>query len=316
MTQAKSERLLNLTFCLLATRRFMTRGQIRGVVQGYFDLSDDTFERTFERDKAELRSLGVPLETGSSEYGAEAEDAYRIPRGDFELPPVEFTAEEAMVLGVAARVWEQETLADQATSALSKLRAAGLEPDTSRLSALRPSLTAREPAFETLFDATVDRTAVTFAYRGQQRRVEPWRMVSRRGNWYVLGRDVDKGEPRMFKLARLDGAPRLAGKPGAFERPEAARLEALVKQLEPGEPLTTSVVAIRGEQAPALRRRGHRVETVAPLPGYECYEVGYARMTDLAAEICGHGADVLVVAPDDVRAEVLRRLTAVAGDAA
>ena len=105
---------MNLAICLLLARRFVEKSHIRDVVEGYAGLSDVAFERTFERDKDELRAMGVPVETGSDNPLFPDEVGYRIRREDFELPPIEFTASETMVLGLATRVWESATQADQA----------------------------------------------------------------------------------------------------------------------------------------------------------------------------------------------------------
>ena len=65
MAPRKTERILNLTICLLVSGRYLPKSRIREAVEGYHNLSDAAFERTFERDKDELRSLGVPIEVGS-----------------------------------------------------------------------------------------------------------------------------------------------------------------------------------------------------------------------------------------------------------
>ena len=187
---------MNLAICLLLARRFIDKAQIRQVVEGYHDLSDAAFERTFERDKDELRAMGVPIETGSNNPLFPDEAGYRIRREDFELPAIEFTPAETAALGLAATVWESATQADQAVAALAKLRAAGVEPDPERLTALAPSIGAREPAFAGVWDATTTRTPISFGYRGQQRVLEPWTMTYRQGSWYLYGLDRDKAAPR------------------------------------------------------------------------------------------------------------------------
>ena len=69
MAARRQQRLVSLVLCLLSTRQFITAERIRDTVEGY-QVSDDAanpdeaFKRAFERDKAELRDLGVPLETG------------------------------------------------------------------------------------------------------------------------------------------------------------------------------------------------------------------------------------------------------------
>ena len=61
MAPRKTERILNLTICVgvgsLSSQESHPRGR-----RGNHNLSDAAFERTFERDKDELRSLGVPIE--------------------------------------------------------------------------------------------------------------------------------------------------------------------------------------------------------------------------------------------------------------
>jgi proteasome accessory factor B len=312
MTQQKSERIMNLAICLLMSRRYVDKARIRDVVEGYHDLSDAAFERTFERDKDELRGLGVPVETGSNDVFFPDEVGYRIKREDFELPAIEFSPAETAALGLAATVWESATQAGQAVSALAKLRAAGVDPDPSRLAALAPTIGGREPAFASVWAAYVEQAPISFTYKGEVRRVEPWAMSSRRGAWYLLGRDKDKGEPRMFKLSRVDAAANRIGKSGSYQVPEAVDWDAAWARLEPAGADETAVVAIRHGRANDLRRRGRQSSVAAP-HGYTAFSVSYARLGDFVGELCAHGPDVLVLAPEDLRAAVIEQLTAVAG---
>lgn len=105
MAPRKSERIMNLAICLLMARRFLDRNHLREVVDGYAGLSDAAFERTFERDKDDLRAMGIPVETGSNSVLFPDDVGYRIRRQDFELPPIDFTAAEATALGLASQVW-------------------------------------------------------------------------------------------------------------------------------------------------------------------------------------------------------------------
>lgn len=317
MAARKSERIVNLTICLLSTPRFLPKEQIRHIVEGYAGMSDASFERTFERDKDELRAMGVPIETGTNDAFFDDELGYRIRRSDFELPAVEFTPDEVAVLGAAARVWQQASVAEQTVSALNKLRAAGIEPDTDRLAALEPTVTAHEPAFEPVWQATLGRRRVRFHYRGadELRSLEPWSVTWRRGAWYVLGRDVDRDEPRLFKMSRISSTPQLVGESGAYRVPEVD-LADLARRLEPTAARATAVVAIAGDHAPSLRRRGEAVAGPAQLEaaGFTCYRVPFARTSDLVAEVCAAGPHAVVVEPVEARALVLAQLREVAGD--
>ena len=165
--------ILNLTICLLVSGRYLPKSRIREAVEGYHDLSDAAFERTFERDKDELRSLGVPIEVGSFDPLFDDEPGYRILPSEFELPPIDLDAEEAAVVGVAASMAARQHAAESTTSAIAKLRAGGVEPDASQLGALEPVRQATESAFEPLWHA-VHRIRVSFTYRdGACRTLEP-----------------------------------------------------------------------------------------------------------------------------------------------
>lgn len=313
MAARKTERLVNLTILLLSSRRFVPREQIRLTVEGYRGLSDEAFQRMFERDKDELRAMNIPIETGSNDPLFGDEPGYRIVRTDFELPPIEFTSDEATVLGLAATVWQQASAAEDTVHALAKLRAAGIEPDVGRLTVLAPRLGAREEAFEPLWQAVIDRQVVRFCYRtvDELRTVEPWRLALRNNSWYLVGYDRDRRAPRVFKLARMVGPPSVIGQPDAFEAPDAQTVSQHTAMLTSMVVDLTALLAIRGLRAPALRRRGVPAESPRPLPpGFRAYQVpftsGYA-----AGEIAAYGPDVVVIEPAALRAEVVRQLRSV-----
>ncbi|MCT3007969.1 DNA-binding transcriptional regulator, partial [Propionibacterium freudenreichii] len=140
MAARRSERLVNLAIALLSARRFLSKAELRRVVEAYRGLSDSAFERQFERDKDDLRAMGVPVVMGSNDVLFDDDTGYRISRTDFELPPVSFDSDELSALGAASRVWQQASAAEQTISALAKLRAAGADPDVERLAALAPRI--------------------------------------------------------------------------------------------------------------------------------------------------------------------------------
>ena len=184
MSKRKTERLLSLVVCLLSSQRYLTATQIRAAVPGYPD-SFDAFKRMFERDKEELRELGIPLDMGSN-GPLDEELGYRIPRQRYMLPDIRLEPDEAAVLALAARVWRRAELAGAAAGALLKLRAAGVEAEETGQPGIEPRLTG-EAAFGPLWEAVRDRRPVTFAYRAvgrsepQQRKLEPWGVVNRHG---------------------------------------------------------------------------------------------------------------------------------------
>ena len=229
MTAKKSERLMNLTICLLVTRHFISKDRIRSAVEGYRDLTDDAFDRMFDRDKEELRILGIPIEVGAIEKGFEDEVGYRIRRDRFELPEISLEADEAAVVGLAARVWQHASLATATTQGLRKLRAGGVDVDESALSIIEPQLATDEPAFDPVFEAVTTRRPIEFPHqrpgRGEvaMRHLEPWGIVSWHGHWYVVGHDRDRDAERMFRLSNGGdeslAAPPRAGTISADPRP-------------------------------------------------------------------------------------------------
>src|ERR1022692_2990167 len=151
MSKQKTERLLSLVVCLLSSRRYLTAAQIRDAVPGYPE-TFDAFKRMFERDKDELRELGIPLETGLNSASDE-EPGYCIPQQAYELPEIRLEPDEAAVLGLAARVWQRAGLAGAAAGGLLKLRAAGIDAEEITQPGIEPRLQTGDAAFVPLWQA-------------------------------------------------------------------------------------------------------------------------------------------------------------------
>lgn len=311
MSQGKSERLMNLVIALLVTRGYLSRQRLRQVVEGYHGQSDEAFERMFERDKEELREIGVPIEVGTFDAAFEDELGYRIRRDAFELPEISLEPDEAAVVGLAARVWQHARLARDTSSALLKLRAAGVDVDSDRLSLLEPRLAAAEPAFEPIWEATTARTPVAFEYARpgqapQPRRVEPWTLLSWHGRWYLLARDRDRDAPRMFRLSRIRGEVRTLGSPHSYQVPEDLDVRALATQLSPSGQDGTAVVRLRAGAGLALRRRA--AEVGPPVDGWQEVTLPYGSEVELAGELVELAEDAVVLEPARLRELVVARL--------
>ncbi|WP_324653910.1 helix-turn-helix transcriptional regulator [Georgenia sp. H159] len=308
-----AERLLDLLIALRHAQGRLTRSDVRASVNGYRDAANDVaFERMFERDKDLLRQLGVPIIT---EVDPVHEDAvgYRLDTAGYSLPEVTFTAAEIGVLSLAATVWQDAHLHGSAHRGLTKLRAvaAGAEPDAHLGVALR--LQPAETALGPLLDAIGARQAVTFTYRtgstGREatRHVQPWRLLSRDRGWYLIGHDVDRDAPRVFRLSRVVGTVRTTGPTGAFEVPEHDAQSLLAVGAGVG---VQAVLAVLPERGAALRARA--VERRGERDGRDVIVVETDDDASLAAEIASYGAAVLVIDPPELRESVLQRLRAVA----
>lgn len=308
MSRRKTERLLNLVICLLATHRPLSAEQIRHAVPGYDPDNDEAFQRMFERDKNELREIGIPIEVHKDPW--EDDPGYRIPREAYELPEITLEPDEAAVLGLAAQVWQRASLADAAGGALLKLRAGGVRTDLTE-SPLELRLHTRDPAFPTLWEAVRDRRVVTFDYRSAgseavlTRVVEPWGVVSRYGRWYVVGHDRDRNASRVFRLSRITGRVATVGRPGAFTVPEGVDLRAMVGY--PERPVErVALVLVRPDTCQGLRHLARAVRAGAD--GWDEAEVVFTDPERLAGWIASLGPNAKVVDPPDAREAVIRRL--------
>ncbi len=314
MSRTRTERLVNLVICLLSTRRFLTASQIAATVPGYEHDPEEpreheAFQRKFERDKAELRDLGVPLETGATSFDGEL--GYRIARGDYALPDVRLEPDETAAVGIAARLWQHAGLAAAATSGLLKLRAAGVDVDVHTTLGIEPVVTV-DPAFTPLQTAARERREVRFDYRvpeqdaAQTRRLQPWGVVSWRGRWYVVGHDRDRDATRCFRLSRVVGKVVPVGQPGAFTPPADTDLISHVATWSgPVEHPNRATVLVRPGRAAGVRRIA---EQVVAGPDGDTATVPYADPAGFARWIVGYGADVVVIGPDEARKATIARL--------
>lgn len=311
MAESRTERLLNLVICLLAATRYVSKDTIRVAVPQYAGCaSDDAFERMFERDKDDLREMGIPLETGSNDVLFDDEIGYRIPKDAYALPPISFDSEELAVLGVAARMWQHATLAGATGRAIRKLEAAGVDVDPEALAVIEPRVDAAEPAFAALWDSVQTRRRVRFEYsRGgaasAPRRLEPWGLVSWRGRWYVVGHDEEREATRVFRLSRIQGDVVAVGPPGAVVIPEGVDINASVRMLAEPAGTRSARLRVRTGRAVPLRRQGTVVEEDS---AGSVLDVPFEDVEQLASVVSGFGAAVEVLAPDDLRDAVIRRL--------
>ncbi|MEU2669504.1 WYL domain-containing protein [Streptomyces sp. NPDC007164] len=317
MAIAKAERLMNLALCLLGTRRPLSKRELRGSIEAYLEAgSDDAFNRMFERDKDDLRELGLIIETVENLDG---DTGYLARRDSNRLPPITLDAEEAAALGLAAKVWQQARLAGAASGALQKLRAAGMPEaeDTYEVhSALEPRIPVHEAAFEPLMLACRDRRPVTFDYRkgnaatSGQRQVEPWTLECWRGHWYLAGWDRDRGAERVFRLSRITG--RVRSRAGAFtaEVPDVVTVRETVESWAGETATRTALIRLRTGAGYPLRSRAVSVRELGN--GWDELEIPYGHGLD--AWLVEFGPDVVVREPADLRADVVDRLRAVAKD--
>lgn len=251
----KTERLLNLVFAMMSTHRAVSRSDIRDNVAGYEDAnSDEAFERMFERDKDELRSMGLPIETVSDNMGEIL--GYRILPSAYEFVDLELTSEDLIVLGVAAQVWDQAVLSAPAQTALRKIEAKygkSVVAPPAELSGL-VRLQAHDVSLPILLRAAREKRVVKFNYQNRDgiqsaRNIEPWAVICREGHWYCIGFDLNRNEQRTFKLPRIQGSVKLTAESHTAPRPENPSMEIP----EPDDQVTAKITVVPNSGA-MLRR--------------------------------------------------------------
>ena len=206
MARARTERMLNLLFVLLNSRTPLTREQIRERVPGYGD-SNEAFERMFERDKAALRDLAIPVETKPVDMFHDDVLGYRIDRSDWLMPEISITAEERTYLALAASAWQNAQLSTAARQAVSSVDAREQGAEIS----VPVSLAKGRRHITEILAAIANGKTVVFDYVGLnqsevvKRTIDPWRALLHSGHWYLIGFDQDKGEVRTFRTDRIVG---------------------------------------------------------------------------------------------------------------
>ena len=101
----KSERLVSLTIALLATKRFLTKAEIFAAIEGY-EGDAVAKERMFERDKEDLRNLGIEIEVGSFDPLFEDEAGYRIRSDRYQLQIDNLTPLQIGMISLASMAWQ------------------------------------------------------------------------------------------------------------------------------------------------------------------------------------------------------------------
>jgi proteasome accessory factor B len=197
----KLERLLNLTAALLHAEVPLTAEELRDRVGGYPD-AKATFRRAFERDKDDLRSMGMPLRVEPVPGVDPPVDGYRLVRDEYAGTELAFEADELAALHLATSL----VRLDGDDTALVKLGAAGGNAPTDSV--------GRVPFNDTLatmIGAAVDRRALEFTYNDVERIVEPWKVSFTRGHWYLSGFDRLREDQRLYRVDRIEGDVSLSG---------------------------------------------------------------------------------------------------------
>lgn len=308
------ERLLNLVALLLNATRPLTFEEIRSQLGAYDQPDRTAAKRQFERDKDDLRRIGIPIEAVSTDAW-EAEVGYRIPRETYYLPEFEFTPEEVAALFVVAQAPGEGREAAQAFWKLAQ------GADTATLEGLPEEapagVDASAPHLIPAARAAARRRRVRFIYRSvqgeeEEREVDAWGLVFSRGSWYLVGRDRARDDVRTFRLSRVLSEPQDVGEadppPAGFQPRE--RLRAGPWGL--GDPETTARIAFSRKVAPWAIAQAPGAKIIRRRrDGWTEAEVPAARTESFVSWVLSFGPDAEVRGPKTLREAVVQRLEAV-----
>jgi proteasome accessory factor B len=306
----KLERLLNLVAALLDTAVPLSAEQIQQRIESYPD-SAVSFRRAFERDKDDLREMGIPLRVEEIPGSDPPLTGYRISRREYSGQVPELTPDELAALHVASNLVRVGGLAPD--DALRKLGGAvpGAVAPSEPMVAL-PS----DPRLGPLFRAATELALVTFRYHGTDRTVEPYRLSFSRGQWYLSGFDRTRDAERLFRLDRIDGDVEV-GEPKAFRRPEAIGSDPRVRAWELGDESITARVRIDNDQALwAIHAAGSDSVVDTLDDGSVVLELTVRNRAAFRSFVLAFLEHAEVLEPAELRADVVAWLEAMVGEPA
>jgi proteasome accessory factor B len=314
----KLERLMNLTAALLDAERPLTADDISERVIGYAS-SKEAFRRTFERDKEELRQLGVPIAMATIPGTYPEELGYRIDRDAYELPDPGLAPDELAALRLAlqaVRVGEQSGDGSEGLWKLGGVVEAGgatAADGDAEVASLPP-----DPSLVPLFSAVLERRVARFRYTSSSgaadREVEPWRLEYRRGRWYLTAYDHERRQERNFRLDRIAGAVELdAPATATGPLPSGPAQPDQPWAYGDGEAVTAVLRVDAGQARLALDQLGHEAVLSVDADGATTFAVpvtSWPAFRSFALSFLDHAE---VLEPAELRDDLVSYLRAIAG---
>ena len=293
MADKKAERLINLTLALLSTKRYLKKSEIFANVEGYSGTAE-AMDRMFERDKNELRSLGIDISVGDLDPLFDDEPGYRIFKDSYAFQLRDLEPADVALLSIAAKTWNDSTLGQDAQAGLLKLESLGVISESSENFAF--SYRYEDPTSNLVLieNAIFDQTVIEFLYRdgSTKRHIEPYKIYLWRGFWYLFGKDIDKNEPRSFRISRISGEVVQTKK--KFKFPDTIDLREFLPK-----PVQYKVRLEIPEGKGAILRNLGRIESSSE-SGDIC-EIIFSDPEVALQEILRNGKDVCVLEPDSLR---------------
>jgi proteasome accessory factor B len=294
MSSQKTERLINLTLALLASKRYLSKAEILRNIPGY-EGSPETKERMFERDKDDLRSLGIQIDVNNFDPLFEDEQGYLIKSDSFQFAENEFTKEELLLLTMAANLWHDSAVEIDSQNALLKIQSLSgpVENDMTTTPTLR--ITEDWQLLVSIFTAVQNKQILEFSYRGKKRQVNPYGLYSSKGFWYLIAFEINV--IKSFKLVRIEGEVVLIGEKDAFEKPVNFNVGNFLKE-ESNSVSLVSKLQVRKGAALSLRNKF----TVKDLDSeWDLMDIPYTNEQELLEMVLWHGTDLKLIEPAALR---------------
>lgn len=311
----KEDRLFSLILALVSTRDGLSKSDILRSVRGYveiFDFDSNTaLDKMFERDKDEIRSMGIIIDTLElpEEEGQTHNVRYSISHANYDFPEgVSFTPAEMSLLKLAATAWREASLSSDSRHALTKLKSFGIDA-TDPIIGIAPTITTQDHSFSALEEALENELIMRFLYlkpgqsRADLRTASPLALLQFQGKWYMLGFDIDAQAERTFLLQRIVSEPKRLPQQTHQREPHdyARKLE-----LELTELSRQNIAEIE------LQDRSDAQQRLASQYGFSSSEskvtIGYWDEELLAEQLVTYGAQVYVSAPSSLQSRVISKL--------
>jgi predicted DNA-binding transcriptional regulator YafY len=325
-------RQLSLISFLMANGRPVSALEIKREVEGYSSMNDDAFARRFYADRAELESLGISLQVEKPAEGFFEAELYALPPENYYLPPIEFTDGELAALRTALSLLDGEfAYAEPLRLALQQVswgRASPLtEGDSSPIEVkLAPAGGGRELSMRLakIETAISRRKTIEFSYYSMERdevsdrKVDPYHLVFRNGQFYLIGHSHEREDVRVFRLSRIRGKVSYATKaehdfapPEEFDRRDyASRADWQMGEIE-----GTTKVFLRERIAWLVERdfgTYGKLRKATKKDGASgrgsIYETEYASGRQLISWVLGWRENAELLEPPDLAREASQRL--------
>lgn len=303
MSSDKTERLINLTLGLLSSKRYLTKNEIFRNVAGYSG-SPETMERMFERDKDELRGLGIEIEVGQIDPLFEDEQGYLIRSASIQIQPEEFSKEELLLMTMAANLWKESALSGISENALIKVASldGGIGFNNIALPLIEDEKFSTR-VFEKIIEAIQHNKYLTFAYKNKQRIVAPYGLKNTKGFWYLIAQEKDQ-DIKVFKLIRIESEIEILDSEEKYTKPENfdinSYLESALKEEQ-----REAILKIRENKVNKLRSKGAVTESI---DGWDTLKITFDDLKEFTKEILWYCDDIYVISPSDLRDEVVKNL--------